>query len=77
MNFPFDPRRGLIVVQVELFGPAGSGILQLALDTGATSTIVNVAMLVAVGYDPGLAAGRVQVKREAASSLRPAWKLGS
>lgn len=61
MNFPFDPRRGLIVVQVELFGPAGSGILQLALDTGATSTIVNVAMLVAVGYDPGLAAGRVQV----------------
>jgi predicted aspartyl protease len=35
--------------------------LRLALDTGATSTVVNVGMLVAVGYDPALAPDRVQV----------------
>ena len=61
MNFVFDPRRGLIVVRAELWGPSGSGVLQLALDTGATSTLVNVGMLVAIGYDPALTAERVQV----------------
>jgi predicted aspartyl protease len=33
----------------------------LALDTGATATVVNIAMLVAVGYDPALAPTRLQV----------------
>ena len=61
MNFAFDPQRGLIVVRAELWGPTGSGVLQLALDTGATSTLVNVGMLVAIGYDPALIAERVQV----------------
>jgi predicted aspartyl protease len=44
-----------------LWGPSGSGVLQLALDTGATSTLVNLEMLVAIGYDPALTAERVQV----------------
>jgi hypothetical protein len=35
VNFSFDPQRGLIVLRAELAGPSGSGILQLALDTGA------------------------------------------
>jgi predicted aspartyl protease len=61
VNFAFDPRRGLIVVRAELWGPSGSGVLQLALDTGATSTLVNVGMLVAIGYDPALTVERVQV----------------
>jgi len=61
VNFAFDPQRGLIVVRAELWGPTGSGVLQLALDTGATSTLVNVGMLVAIGYDPALIAERVQV----------------
>lgn len=61
MSLPFDSQQGLIIVQAELFGPAGSAVLRLALDTGATATLVNIAMLVAVGYDPALAADRVQV----------------
>jgi len=44
----FNPDRGLIVIGAELDGPSGSAILRLALDTGATSTLVNVAMLVAI-----------------------------
>jgi len=35
--------------------------LRLALDTGATATLVNIAMLVGIGYDPALAPTRVQV----------------
>jgi len=61
MSVPFDPRQGLIVVPAELWGPAGSAVLRLALDTGATSTVINVALLVAVGYDPALAPDRVQI----------------
>jgi predicted aspartyl protease len=59
--FSFDPRYGLIIVQAELWGPAGSAVLRLALDTGATSTMANVGLLVALGYDPALAPDRVQV----------------
>lgn len=61
MSFSFDPGQGLILVRAEMWGPDGSGVLRLALDTGATGTLVNVAILVALGYDPGLASDRVQV----------------
>ena len=61
MNFPFNSRHGLILVDAELDGPRGTAVLRLALDTGATYTLINVALLVAVGYDPALAPGRVQI----------------
>lgn len=61
MHISFDPQQGLIIVRAELWGPTGSGVLRLALDTGATSTVMNIGMLVAIGYDPALAADRVQV----------------
>ena len=61
MSFPFEPQRGLIIVNAELSGPTGSVILRLALDTGATGTLVNPALLVAVGYDPALAPDRLQM----------------
>lgn len=37
MSFPFDPQQGLIIVPTELWGPSGSAILRLALDTGANA----------------------------------------
>jgi predicted aspartyl protease len=61
MSFPFDSQQGLIIVRAELWGPAGSIVLRLALDTGATSTVVNIGMLVTIGYDPALAPDRIQV----------------
>ncbi len=61
MSYSFNPQRGLVVIQAELFGPLGSIVFRLALDTGATGTMINVAPLTAVGYDPSLAPDRVQV----------------
>jgi hypothetical protein len=61
VSYSFDPRRGLVVVQAEVFGPSGSIVLRLALDTGATGTMINVAPLTTIGYDPSLAPDRVQV----------------
>ena len=36
-------------------------VLRLAVDTGASQTMINVGLLVAVGYDPSLVPERVQV----------------
>jgi len=57
----FDPRRGLVIVRTEVFGPSGSAVLSLALDTGATSTVINTGMVLSIGYDPALSPDRVQV----------------
>ena len=61
MSFPFEPKQGLIIVPAEIWGPSGSAVLRLAVDTGATGTLVNVATLVAIGYDPALVSDRTQV----------------
>lgn len=61
MSQPFDAGRGLIVVPAELFGPSGSVVLHLAVDTGATQTMINVGLLTFAGYDPSLVPDRVQV----------------
>jgi predicted aspartyl protease len=61
VSHAFNPDRGLVVVQTEVFGPSGSMVLRLALDTGATGTLISVAPLTAIGYDASLAPERVQV----------------
>jgi len=59
MSDQFDPRNGLILVRVKLWGPDGDTVLTLALDTGATDTLIGIGPLVTVGYDPALAHDRV------------------
>lgn len=61
MRWAFDPRQGLIVVRAEVFGPAGSAVVSLALDTGATGTMVNHSRLMQLGYDPSAVPERVQI----------------
>ena len=61
MSVPFDAQQGLVIVRATVEGPAGTGILRLALDTGATGTLINVGMLVVLGYDPALVSERIQV----------------
>ena len=61
MRQAFDRSLGLVVVPAEVFGPSGSMVLRRAVDTGASQTMINVGLLVAVGYDPSLVPERVQV----------------
>jgi predicted aspartyl protease len=61
MSIPVNAQHGLIVIQAAVDGPSGSAVLRLALDTGATSTVINIGMLVALGYDPALVPERIQV----------------
>jgi predicted aspartyl protease len=75
MSFTFDPRKGLVTVRAELFGPSGSAILSLALDTGATRTLINVGMIVSIGYDPGLVSERLQVTTGSGVEFAPNIRL--
>jgi len=75
MTFSFDPDQGLIVIQLELEGPSGTAILRLALDTGATGTLINAGMLVSIGYDPALSPDRVQVTTGSGVEFAPRIKL--
>ena len=71
MSESFNPQHGPIIVRVEVFGPSGVGILRLALDTGATGTLVNVGLLTALGYDPSLAPDRVQITTDSGVEYVP------
>jgi predicted aspartyl protease len=71
----FNPHHGLIVVGAELHGPSGSIILRLALDTGASTTMVSIAPLVAAGHDPALAGERVQVTTAAGVEFVPRLEI--
>jgi len=72
----FDARRGLIVLMAELFGPSGSIVVRLALDTGATRTTVNVGLLAAIGYDPSLVPDRVQMTTGSGVEYAPCLSVG-
>jgi len=41
MSLPFNPKKGLIIVPIRLWGPRGDTIVRLALDTGATGSLVS------------------------------------
>src|SRR6266480_1312366 len=61
MSLRFDGRSGLIVVPTKIHGANGYTIVRLALDTGATMTMVNWDVLVLLGYDPAAIPERTQV----------------
>lgn len=61
MSLPFNPEKGLILIPTKLWGPNGDTILQLALDTGATSCIVNWDILILLGYDPAIISKRIKM----------------
>ena len=50
MKFGFDPKSGLIIATAKITGPEKDIVIRLALDTGATSTLINKNILFACGY---------------------------
>lgn len=61
MSFKFNSKEGLIVVPTRLYGPSGDTIVQLALDTGATGSLINWDVAVLIGYDPAIVKNRIQL----------------
>ena len=77
MSYPYDDRLGLIVVPGELFGPSGSVVIRLAVDTGATQTMLNAGPLALVGYEPSLVPDRVQVTTGSGVEYAPRLRVSS
>ena len=61
MKITFDPTQGLIVLPTRLYGFQTDTIVRLALDTGATGSMINWDVAVLLGYDPASAEERIQV----------------
>jgi predicted aspartyl protease len=59
--FQFNAERGMIIVRAEVFGPDSSAVLRLALDTGATATMISQSRLLQIGCDPSTSAKRLQI----------------
>ena len=57
----FNAKHGPILVEVEVVGPTGSANLRLVLDTGATSSLMNLAALLYLGFDPSQSPQRVRM----------------
>ena len=71
MSVSFNPNYGLIVVWAEIWGPAKNTIVRLAVDTGASGTLVNTAVLVSLGYDPSSLPTRIQVTTASGIAFAP------
>jgi predicted aspartyl protease len=52
LKYQFDPKAGIILVKTKVYGPGGDTIVNLALDTGATWTLISWETASLVGYDP-------------------------
>jgi predicted aspartyl protease len=51
-RFAFQAGHGPILVDAEITGPFGTVGLRMALDTGATTTVVDRTTLLSLGFDP-------------------------
>ncbi len=71
MTAHFEHKRGLILVEAEIYGPKASVNLILALDTGATSTVISHSRLMRAGYDPGAILDRVQMTTGSSIEFAP------
>jgi len=78
MTVSFDPEAGLVVIPTRLTGPTGDVLVRLALDTGATVSMINWDIIVMLGYDPASEQERVQMtvnKIEALSIQRESFPI--
>lgn len=61
MSASFDPKQGLIVVAARLWSETGDTMARLALDTGATFSLINTGKLASIGCYPDAQAERAQM----------------
>lgn len=62
MNYPFDRHNGVIIVRTRIFGPSGNiNIFRLALDTGASDTLLSATRLRNAGFDLALDSQTVEI----------------
>lgn len=61
MKVKFNPGKGLIRIPTLVSGPSFDVVVNLALDTGATSTVIGWEGLLNSGYDPAISQNRLRL----------------
>ena len=75
MKVKFEASKGLIIVPTRLYGINSDTIVRLALDTGATSSMINWDIAVLLGYDPASLNERVQITTGSGVEFAPKISL--
>ncbi len=60
-NFQFDPNTNLIIIPTLIVGPHGDIVLRLALDTGASMSMISEDAFTLIGYDLMQTRNRIQI----------------
>jgi hypothetical protein len=72
---PFNAKQGPILVRAQASGPAGSINLNLALDTAATTSVVDLANLIHLGFDPTQPFRRLRMTTGSTIGIVPVFAL--
>ena len=75
MSERFDPHARMVLATAEIWGPAGYVALRLAVDTGATYSMLSWQAAVILGYDPATAPDRVQLVTASAVEYAPQFRI--
>ena len=71
----FNAKRGPILIKAEISGPARTSRLNLVLDTGATTSLIDVAILTFLGFDPNQPLRRIRMVTGSALGIVPIFAL--
>jgi hypothetical protein len=74
-NHAFNAKGGPIFVRAQASGPAGSINLNLALDTAATVSVVDLANLIHLGFDPTQPLRRLRMATGSTVAIVPVFAL--
>lgn len=70
-------KEGIISVYVEIEGPITKRIIKMALDTGATFTMIHPEIARDIGHDPTLSKRRIEISTASGSLLVPILRVKS
>jgi len=59
--FPFDPSNSIILCHVEISGPKAEFSLKMAVDTGATYTMIPIEAAVGIGRSPLRSTRKIEI----------------
>jgi hypothetical protein len=74
-SYAFNPKQGPIIIKAEATGPNGTTTLNLALDTGATTSVIDLSRLVVLGFDTAQPYGRTHLTTGGFVGVVPVFML--
>lgn len=75
ITIPIDHKDTIIACAVEFKGPEGNQILHMAIDTGATYTIIPVETAILIGCNPVIPFRRIEIIMGGSTEYLPMVKV--